>query len=131
MAVVLRYGAMSSLVSEQGAFDALCPFYRLASCCRVRKVRILISPPLNPELENVCLTLPFMPERCPQTGCKRGGVAGAVVRDGLRGGASGGNSVALGLGVAQGLSQELAGWLLLPSPFACTQRQCIGLELAS
>ena len=29
MAVVLRCGAMSSLVSEQGAFDALCPSDRL------------------------------------------------------------------------------------------------------
>ena len=55
VAAVLRCGAMSSLVSEQGAFDALCPSYRLASCCRVRTVRILISQALNPELENVCL----------------------------------------------------------------------------
>jgi hypothetical protein len=33
MAVVLRYEAMSSVVSEQGAFDALRPSDRLASCC--------------------------------------------------------------------------------------------------
>ena len=55
MAVVLRYGAMSSLGEFLGAFDALCPSDRLASCCRVRKVQILISQALNPELENVCL----------------------------------------------------------------------------
>jgi hypothetical protein len=53
MAAVLRYEAMSSVVSEQGAFDALRPSDRLASCCRVRKVRILISPPFNPRVSQI------------------------------------------------------------------------------
>ena len=78
MAVVLRYGAMSSLGEFLGAFDALCPSDRLAPPSAICTLLTLIFQAFNPELENVCLTLPFIPERCPQTGCKRGGVVGVI-----------------------------------------------------
>ena len=78
MAAVLRYGAMSSLGEFLGAFDALCPSDRLAPPSAICTLLTLIFQAFNPELENVCLTLPFIPERCPQTGCKRGGVVGVI-----------------------------------------------------
>jgi hypothetical protein len=77
MAVVLRYGAMSSLVSEQGAFDALCPSDRLALSSAICTLLILCLPAFNAELENMRLGRPPIPTGTPRTGCKRGGVVGA------------------------------------------------------
>ena len=74
MAVVLRCGAMSSMVSEQGAFDALCPSDRLALSSVICTLLTLCLPAFNAELENMRLGRPPIPTGSPQTGCKRGGV---------------------------------------------------------
>eukprot|EP01043_Picozoa_sp_COSAG02_P082763 COSAG02_NODE_20918_length_810_cov_0.459916_1_plen_156_part_01 len=71
-------GRCLSLVSEQGAFDALCPPDRLAPPSAICTLLTLCLPAFNAELENMRLGRPPIPTGTPQTGCKRGGVVGVI-----------------------------------------------------